>query len=109
MMNCPNCTNKIFEDAGFCLRCGHRLLWKTGTILLDEFEVESELGAGGMGRVYLMKSRLSGYRFAVKTTRLADVDSRRRFSCGDSELGRSTEASSPHGVLLHIARSKNKW
>ena len=54
-------------------------MWKTGTILLDEFEVESELGAGGMGRVYLMKSRLSGYRFAVKTTRLADVDSRRRF------------------------------
>jgi serine/threonine protein kinase len=105
-MNCPYCTSTVIDGAGFCVRCGKPLArpesagllnypggvspsplpadditasWQKGKILLDEFEVERELGAGGMGRVYLVKSRFSGYRFAVKTTKLADADSRRRF------------------------------
>ncbi len=35
-------------------------------ILLNEFEVERELGRGGMGKVYLVRSRTTGRKFALK-------------------------------------------
>jgi hypothetical protein len=39
--------------------------WVAGQVLLDEFVVERQLGRGGMGAVYLVRSRSGGRRFAV--------------------------------------------
>src|SRR5207249_2747210 len=44
-------------------------LWTSGQFLLGDFWVERPLGQGGMGAVYLVRSRSSGQRFAVKTIR----------------------------------------
>src|SRR5262249_40428714 len=41
--------------------------WAVGQVLLDDFEVERPLGRGGMGTVYLVRSRSTGRPFAVKT------------------------------------------
>lgn len=30
--------------------------WKTGQVILDDYLIEKELGQGGMGRVWLVKS-----------------------------------------------------
>ena len=35
-------------------------------VLLDDFVVQEHLGRGGMGDVYLVRSRISGERFAAK-------------------------------------------
>ncbi len=42
-----------------------------------DFEVERELGKGGMGEVYLVRSRSSGQRFAVKRAKVRDATGRR--------------------------------
>jgi serine/threonine protein kinase len=56
--------------------------WAAGQLLLDDLEVEGPLGEGGMGTVYLVRSRFTRQRFAVKTIRsdrLDNPDSRRSF------------------------------
>src|SRR4051794_24925820 len=56
--------------------------WGPGRVLLEDYVIEGPLGEGGMGTVYLARSRGSGRRFAVKTIRrerLGDESSRRRF------------------------------
>ena len=42
--------------------------WFSGQVILDEYLIEKELGKGGMGRVWLVKSNSTGRRFAVKST-----------------------------------------
>ncbi len=41
--------------------------FEPGALILNEFKVESCLGIGGVGEVYLVRSRSTGLRFAVKT------------------------------------------
>lgn len=53
--------------------------WFPRQVILDEFEVERELGRGGMGTVYLVRSRLTNERFAVKRTLSSDATSQRNF------------------------------
>jgi serine/threonine protein kinase len=56
--------------------------WTKGQLLLDDFEVERVLGEGGMGAVYLVRSRSTEQVFAVKTilaSRLGDPASQRLF------------------------------
>jgi tetratricopeptide (TPR) repeat protein len=53
--------------------------WQPGDLLLDEYEVQKSLGAGGMGQVYLVRNQLSGQQFAVKSTRVDDAKTRRQF------------------------------
>ncbi len=50
-----------------------------GQSLLDDFVIERELGAGGMGKVFLVRSQSGGQRFAVKKTHTLDAESRRQF------------------------------
>ena len=51
--------------------------WQPGQVLLDDFVVESLLGEGGMGKVYLVRSRSSRLAFAVKRAKgLGDVERR---------------------------------
>ena len=107
-MYCPQCHTDVLTGAKFCIRCGHRVFsdtppeqperkaepphqilsnsvsdgreqWSKGRLLLDEFVVERELGIGGMGRVHLVRSLLSDYRFAVKAAKFSDANSRQKF------------------------------
>lgn len=100
-MNCPSCRQPALAGARFCIHCGtslaapepaatqpaltqpsgpapdsHNALVRAlspGDVLLDEYVVERVLGAGGMGKVYLVRSRTSAEAFAVKTALVADA------------------------------------
>ncbi|MEI8122628.1 MAG: serine/threonine-protein kinase, partial [bacterium] len=51
--------------------------WSIGQTRLDDFVVERMLGEGGMGKVYLLKSKTTGMQFAVKRAKgLSDADRR---------------------------------
>jgi tetratricopeptide (TPR) repeat protein len=53
--------------------------WHLGQTLLDDFVVERLLGEGGMGKVYLLKSRTTGMSFAVKRAKGLGGGERRNF------------------------------
>jgi serine/threonine protein kinase len=53
--------------------------WKSGQIILGEYAIEKELGRGGMGCVWLVKSNSTGRRFAVKQTLLKEDKHRKAF------------------------------
>jgi serine/threonine protein kinase len=50
-----------------------------GAILLNEFEIERELGRGGMGKVYLVRSRTTGRKFALKEALVKDNTQQKAF------------------------------
>ncbi len=53
--------------------------WHPGQLLLDDFVIERVLGEGGMGKVYLLKSRTTNTRFAVKRAKGLSERERRNF------------------------------
>src|SRR6266498_3867772 len=53
--------------------------WQPGELLLDDFEVQQVLGQGGMGKVYLVRSRTTAMEFAVKRALIKDDNSRQNF------------------------------
>ena len=53
--------------------------WAHGQALLDDFVVERTLGEGGMGKVYLLCSRSTASRFAVKRAKGFKEADRRNF------------------------------
>src|SRR5205807_7389116 len=75
-VTCPHCSTAYSVDEtllgkrGRCKHCGESFAlsrWSAGAVVLDDFEVERPLGQGGMGAVYLVRSRSGGQRFALKT------------------------------------------
>ena len=44
--------------------------WENGKLLLNEYLIEGEIGEGGMGKVYLARSRSADHQFAVKRTKV---------------------------------------
>ncbi len=74
----------LLGEKRICKRCQTayvltRDVWGMGEVILGEFEVRGKLGQGGMGAVFLVRSRHSGQQFAVKKTLQRDADSRRNF------------------------------
>ncbi len=66
---CPNCSVDNPDDAQTCANCETILRGLLGkdTILSDRYRVESVLGCGAMGAVYLTTdNRLTGRRCAIK-------------------------------------------
>ena len=53
--------------------------WESGRLLLGDFEVQRVLGQGGMGKVYLVRSRTTGMEFAVKRALIRDDTNRQNF------------------------------
>ena len=53
--------------------------WCPGEVILGEYTIEKELGRGGMGKVWLVKSNSTGRRFAVKQTLIRDEKHRKAF------------------------------
>jgi len=56
-----------------------RMEWEPGQLLLGDFEVQRVLGQGGMGKVYLVRSRTTATDFAVKHALFTDDNSRQNF------------------------------
>jgi len=54
-------------------------IWNPGQVLMDDFVVERTLGEGGMGKVYLLRSKSTGSQFAVKRAKGLEADQRKRF------------------------------
>lgn len=57
----------------------HEQSWDSGRLLLGDFEVQRVLGQGGMGKVYLVRSRTTGMEFAVKRALIKDDKNRQNF------------------------------
>ena len=53
--------------------------WLPGQSLLGDYLVELVLGEGGMGKVYLVKSKTTHMRFAVKRAKGLNEGDRRNF------------------------------
>lgn len=64
------------SDAGELPVGSPREEWLPDHLLFDEYAVCQKLGEGGMGAVYLVESRISGQRHAVKRTRCVDPEAR---------------------------------
>ena len=80
-----------------------RMEWEPGQLLLGDFEVRCVLGQGGMGRVYLVRSRTTGMEFAVKRALIKDDSNRQNFL---SELQTWTDLPEhPHVVACRFFRT----
>ena len=70
-----------------------------GQVILDDYVVERELGQGGMGKVYLLRSRSTGQPFAVKRAVAPQRRPPKRLPRRIPDLDRLAGAS-PSGRLL---------
>src|SRR6266576_2347190 len=70
MKYCPICNEKFDDSVSFCPRDGEVLEEDSGSLVgkaLDgQYQIESMLGKGGMGAVYLARHILLGDRVAIK-------------------------------------------
>lgn len=55
------------------------ITWTPGAVILGEYTIKKELGRGGMGRVWLVKSNSTGRMFAVKQMLIRDEKHRQAF------------------------------
>jgi serine/threonine protein kinase/tetratricopeptide (TPR) repeat protein len=53
--------------------------WQVGGVILGDYRVHEVLGEGGMGKVYLLRSRTTGAKFAVKRAKGLNEDARKNF------------------------------
>ena len=53
--------------------------WLPGQLLLGDYEVQRVLGQGGMGKVYLVRSRTTATEFALKRALIKDDKNRQNF------------------------------
>lgn len=61
------------------LKDGKQPQSQSEAILLNEFEIERELGRGGMGKVYLVRSRTTARKFAMKEALVKDSAQQKAF------------------------------
>jgi serine/threonine-protein kinase len=69
-MNCPACNCQVELDAAYCGVCGSRLRARkdtlTGSVLADEYRIESKIAEGGFGSIYQATHIESGLDVALK-------------------------------------------
>jgi len=70
---CPTCSVVYPESERFCPKDGAALHWQSGvttdlvgSIIAERYHVQKQLGAGGMGRVYLAEHVKMGRQSAIK-------------------------------------------
>jgi len=123
-MNCPRCDTPLPTESRFCLNCGLNVSGDTGTgtpvpvevgpdieqalraELAGMYDIERELGRGGMGAVFLAMERQLGRRVAVKVLPPA-------FSFGQGAVERfkreaRTAATLDHPHVIPIYRVSEK-
>jgi hypothetical protein len=76
---CPPATDGPAPSLAKQSKPVQRESWGAGQLILRDFIIECELGEGGMGKVYQVRSQSTGQRFAVKRTKVGDPASQRRF------------------------------
>ncbi len=69
-MSCPDCGTLTTETAESCPDCGRSLAVPVGTVLAERYQIQSLLGAGGLGRVYRAHDRMLDEVVAIKVLHL---------------------------------------
>ncbi len=124
-INCPSCTEQVNADARFCAQCGASVSPPTVTSMrpsarakaqqelveqlrmatADEFEIQHELGAGGMATVFLAVDLALGRKVAIKVMSpallLADDVAVARFK---QEARTVAALSHPQIIPIHAVR-----
>lgn len=77
---CPRCGDAYDDDVDFCAKDGTRLIRSghsadvVGTVIAERYRIESRLGEGGMGQVYLGEHVRMRRKSAIKIMRSALVN-----------------------------------
>ena len=124
-INCPSCSEQVNADARFCAQCGASVSPPTVTSMrpsarakaqqelveqlrmatADEFEIQHELGAGGMATVFLAVDLALGRKVAIKVMSpallLADDVAVERFK---QEARTVAALSHPQIIPIHAVR-----
>ena len=87
--SCPRCGETYDDDVAFCAKDGTRLVRAgqstdlVGTVIADRYRIESRIGEGGMGQVFLAEHVRMKRKSAIKIMRPAlvgDIEALRRFT-----------------------------
>ena len=76
---CPRCGDTYDDAVDFCAKDGTRLIRAgqnaelVGTVIADRYRIESRIGEGGMGQVYLGEHVRMRRKSAIKIMRPALV------------------------------------
>jgi len=104
-MSCPTCNFQVEPDAAYCGVCGSRLRARadtlTGSVLADEYRIESKIAEGGFGSVYRAIHIESGLDVALKVMNAelaADPSLATRFRREGATLSRLHD---PHTVATY--------
>jgi serine/threonine-protein kinase len=80
LVACPSCDAETEAGCRTCPDCGAPLPLEPGTLIAQRYEVQAQLGGGGMGTVYRVRDRALHVTVALKVMRLdADPSAVRRF------------------------------
>ncbi|PYS75772.1 MAG: hypothetical protein DMF66_18420, partial [Acidobacteria bacterium] len=130
-MNCPQCHQPLREGAQFCTRCGSRTVRGradslsesvptveraeadstsptvvaadplAGRVLDGKYEIVAQLGAGGMGAVYLARRVLIGDEVAVKVLHTRFVNDETLVERFRREARAAAQLNHPNVVTIH--------
>ena len=69
-MTCPSCESGTDASWYSCPRCGEPLPISPGRVIAERYEVQAQLGEGGMGTVFRARDRALHVNVALKVLRL---------------------------------------
>lgn len=105
---CPRCGEEYDDSTAFCAKDGTRLVPKgqtgvdlIGTVIADRYRIESKLGEGGMGQVYLAEHVRMKRKSAIKIMRnalLGDAEALQRFT---REAESASQISHPNVAAIY--------
>ncbi len=102
---CPSCSGQVELDAAFCGVCGGRLRARrdtlVGTVLADQYRIDSKIAEGGFGSIYQATHLASGLDVALKVLHAdlaADPSLAARFRREGETLSRLHD---PHTVATY--------
>ena len=106
-MNCPVCSCRVEQGAAYCGACGSRLRKRkdtlVGSVLANEYRIDSKIAEGGFGSIYAATHIESGLDVALKVMHAelaADRSLATRFRREGATLSRLHD---PHTVAMYNA------
>ena len=119
MTNCPRCDTPLPLESKFCLNCGTNVSGDTGSDvpappemgpdieqalraeLAGQYEIERELGRGGMGAVFLATEKQLGRKVAIKVLPPAFVFGEGSIERFKREARTSATLDHPHVIPIY--------